>query len=125
MADQESAFVPAKLDVSMYNLGEQETTFFKEQTSITDDATLKDRILAVQAEAYEVSSLLSMRINSSDRYVTYSRRSSPILLGATVSLYSDIFIRRVSHSLSSLMNAEPCNPGYGYHGYRHTMIFCR
>ena len=54
MTDQVPKFIPAKLDASLYNLDEQEISFFKEKIGITDDAALRDHIFAVQAEAYEV-----------------------------------------------------------------------
>lgn len=42
------------LDPSLYKLEEEEATFFKQATGISDDAELKQHILRVQAEAYEV-----------------------------------------------------------------------
>jgi hypothetical protein len=42
------------LDESLYNLTEEERTFFKQQTGISDDDELKAHISRVQAEAYEV-----------------------------------------------------------------------
>ena len=45
-----------KLDPSLYNPQQHELEFFKEQTGIEDDEELKAHILAVQKEAWEVSS---------------------------------------------------------------------
>jgi hypothetical protein len=45
---------PLALDESLYNLPEEERSFFKQQTGIPDDDELKAHILRVQAEAYEV-----------------------------------------------------------------------
>ena len=45
------------LDESLYALSEEERTFFKQQTGISDDDELKAHILRVQAEAYEVCTL--------------------------------------------------------------------
>jgi hypothetical protein len=42
------------LDESLYDLTEEERTFFKQQTGIPDDDELKAHIFRVQAEAYEV-----------------------------------------------------------------------
>ncbi|THH07312.1 hypothetical protein EW146_g9357 [Bondarzewia mesenterica] len=42
------------LDESLYALSEEEAAFFKSQTGIQDDATLKEHICAVQAEAFAV-----------------------------------------------------------------------
>ena len=42
------------LDESLYVLPEEERTFFKQQTGISDDDELKAHILRVQAEAYKV-----------------------------------------------------------------------
>jgi hypothetical protein len=42
------------LDESFYDLTEEERTFFKQQTGISDDDELKAHIFRVQAEAYEV-----------------------------------------------------------------------
>lgn len=42
------------LDASLYALDEQEAAFFKQQTGIADDTALKDHILAVQKQAYDV-----------------------------------------------------------------------
>jgi hypothetical protein len=42
------------LDESLYNLTEEERTFFKQQTGIPDDDELKAHIFRVQAEAYGV-----------------------------------------------------------------------
>ncbi|KAA1474375.1 hypothetical protein DENSPDRAFT_824214 [Dentipellis sp. KUC8613] len=43
-----------ELDESRYKLDEQESTFFKQQTGIQDDAELKKHIVAVQADAYAI-----------------------------------------------------------------------
>ncbi|KAF8485439.1 hypothetical protein F5888DRAFT_1811653 [Russula emetica] len=42
------------LDDSLYDLTEEERTFFKQQTGIPDDEELKAHIFRVQAEAFEV-----------------------------------------------------------------------
>ncbi|KAI0932444.1 hypothetical protein AcW1_000430 [Taiwanofungus camphoratus] len=44
----------APLDESSYGLDEQETAFFKSQTGIRDDGALKQHIVNVQTDAYEV-----------------------------------------------------------------------
>lgn len=48
--------IPAKraLDASYYSLDEQELGFFKSQTGIQDENELKQHIMRVQADAYEV-----------------------------------------------------------------------
>jgi hypothetical protein len=42
------------LDESLYELTEEERTFLKQQTGISDDDELKAHVFRVQAEAYEV-----------------------------------------------------------------------
>ncbi|KAI0320558.1 hypothetical protein OF83DRAFT_567380 [Amylostereum chailletii] len=42
------------LDTSLYNLGEQESIFLKQQTGIQDDEGLKEHILDLQAKAFAV-----------------------------------------------------------------------
>jgi hypothetical protein len=42
------------LDERLYDLTEEERTFFKEQTGIQGDDELKAHLFQVQAEAYEV-----------------------------------------------------------------------
>jgi len=55
MTDQVSTFVRPKLDPDLYScLEDNEIAFFKEQTGIADSIALKDHILAVQAEGFEV-----------------------------------------------------------------------
>ena len=55
MTDQVSTFVRPKLDPDLYScLEDNEIAFFKEQTGIADSIALKDHIIAVQAEGYEV-----------------------------------------------------------------------
>lgn len=43
-----------KLDERLYDLTEDERTFFKQQTGIQSDDELKAHLFRVQAEAYEV-----------------------------------------------------------------------
>jgi hypothetical protein len=50
----ESISTPLALDGSLYNLNEEEHTFFKQKTGIPNDDELKAHIFRVQAEAYEV-----------------------------------------------------------------------
>jgi hypothetical protein len=50
----ENISTPLALDESLYNLTEEEHTFFKQQTGIPNDDELKAHIFRVQAEAYEV-----------------------------------------------------------------------
>jgi hypothetical protein len=50
----ENISTPPALDESLYNFTEEERTFFKQQTGISDDEELKAHICRVQAEAYEV-----------------------------------------------------------------------
>ena len=47
-------FMIMPLDPSLYKLEEDEAAFFKQATGIQDDEELKQHILRVQAEAYEV-----------------------------------------------------------------------
>lgn len=49
-----SDFIVAPLDPSMYKLEKDEAAFFKQVTGIKDDEELKQHILRVQTEAYEV-----------------------------------------------------------------------
>ncbi|KAI0322176.1 hypothetical protein OF83DRAFT_1167836 [Amylostereum chailletii] len=42
------------LDPSLYDLSEEESTFFKQQTGIQDDEELKAHILDIQAKAFAV-----------------------------------------------------------------------
>jgi hypothetical protein len=51
-ADTQLAKVP--LDESLYSLGEELATFFKQQTGIRDDEELKRHAMEVQKEAYDV-----------------------------------------------------------------------
>lgn len=46
------------LDERLYDLTDEERTFFKQQTGIQDDDELKMHILRVQAEAYKVCRLV-------------------------------------------------------------------
>jgi hypothetical protein len=48
--------IPA-LDERLYDLTDEERSFFKHQTGIQDDDELKAHILQVQAEAYKVCDL--------------------------------------------------------------------
>jgi hypothetical protein len=45
---------PPRLDPSLYELNEEQSKFYKQLTKIEDDEELKQHILAVQREAYEV-----------------------------------------------------------------------
>ncbi|TFY62957.1 hypothetical protein EVG20_g6512 [Dentipellis fragilis] len=58
MANVNPAPVPERyivpIDVDKYDLNEEETAFFKEQTGILDDDKLKQHIIAAQAEAFAV-----------------------------------------------------------------------
>lgn len=47
-------FVAYPLDKTLYTLGEEEIAFFKSQTGIDDEEELKQHILRLQKEAYEV-----------------------------------------------------------------------
>ncbi len=49
---------PRPLDPTLYALDEDEAAFFKSQTGIEDDASLKSHIFAVQEEAYKVERLI-------------------------------------------------------------------
>jgi hypothetical protein len=42
------------LDERLYDLSDEESSFFKQQTGIQDDDELKAHIIQVQAEAYKV-----------------------------------------------------------------------
>ena len=44
------------LDERLYDLSDEESSFFKQQTGIQDDDELKEHIIQVQAEAYKVCS---------------------------------------------------------------------
>jgi hypothetical protein len=46
------------LDERLYDLTEEEHTFFKQQTGIQSDDELKAHLFQVQAEAYEVCCIL-------------------------------------------------------------------
>ena len=48
------------LDPSLYKLEEDEATFFKQATGIPDDEELKQHILRVQADAYEVHFFITL-----------------------------------------------------------------
>lgn len=60
MADAKSSSSSAprlsylRLDPTLYNPSPVEVEFFKQQTGIKDDEKLKEHILAVQKEAWEV-----------------------------------------------------------------------
>lgn len=43
-----------RLDPSLYKLGDEEASFFKQYTGINDDEELRQHILQVQKEAYKV-----------------------------------------------------------------------
>ena len=45
-----------KLDPNLYELNEEQSKFYKQLTGIDDDEEMKQHILAVQREAYEVLS---------------------------------------------------------------------
>lgn len=49
-----SDFIVMPLDPSLYKLEEDEAAFFKQVTGIHDDEDLKQHILRVQTEAYNV-----------------------------------------------------------------------
>ena len=53
------------LDEQFYNLTDEETNFFKQQTGIQDGGELKAHILQVQAEAYKVC-----RLGMAAKYLT-------------------------------------------------------
>ncbi|KAI0322177.1 hypothetical protein OF83DRAFT_1167837 [Amylostereum chailletii] len=42
------------LDIALYNLGDAESAFFKQQTGIQDDAELKAHIVNIQAKAFAI-----------------------------------------------------------------------
>lgn len=46
--------LPDKLDPSLYKLRDDEKAFYQAATGINDDEELKEHIIAVQTEAYEV-----------------------------------------------------------------------
>ena len=50
-----------KLDPSLYNPQPHEVEFFKAQTGIQDDEELKAHVIAVQKEAWDVSSSVRAR----------------------------------------------------------------
>jgi hypothetical protein len=53
--DNEAKLLSApKLDPSLYDLNEDQSKFYKQLTKIEDDEELKQHILAVQREAFEV-----------------------------------------------------------------------
>jgi len=54
MSENTSTPFRLALDESLYDFTEEERTFFKQQTGISDDDELKAHIFRVQAEAYEV-----------------------------------------------------------------------
>jgi hypothetical protein len=45
---------PKALDERLYDLNDEERSFFKDQSGIQDDEELKAHIFQVQAEAYKV-----------------------------------------------------------------------
>lgn len=53
-------FLVMPLDPSLYKLEEDEATFFKQATGIPDDEELKQHILRVQADAYEVHFFITL-----------------------------------------------------------------
>ncbi|KZV97531.1 hypothetical protein EXIGLDRAFT_607962 [Exidia glandulosa HHB12029] len=53
-ATERPAHYNLPIDPSVYSLQPDEAAFFKEQTGLHDDEVLKEHILAVQAEAYQV-----------------------------------------------------------------------
>lgn len=77
--------IPAKraLDASYYNLDEQELGFFKSQTGIQDENELKQHIIKVQADAYEVRSLSYLGL----RLPTVIRPGPPVPLHSQVCLH--------------------------------------
>ena len=50
-----------KLDPNLYNPQPHEVEFFKAQTGIEGDEGLKEHVIAVQKEAWEVSSLVQVQ----------------------------------------------------------------
>ena len=50
------------LDERLYDLTDEERSFFKQQTGIQDDDELKAHILQVQAEAYKVCDLMDIHV---------------------------------------------------------------
>ena len=54
MSENTSTPLRLTLDESLYDFTEEERTFFRQQTGISDDDELKAHIFRVQAEAYEV-----------------------------------------------------------------------
>ena len=50
--------VVAPLDESLYKLEGEELEFYRRETGIQDEEQLKQHILAVQKEAYEVSRMI-------------------------------------------------------------------
>lgn len=61
-------FLVMPLDPSFYKLEKDEATFFKQATGILDDEELKQHILRVQAEAYEVGLFARLRMGLESRY---------------------------------------------------------
>lgn len=77
--------IPAKraLDASYYSLDEQELGFFKSQTGIQDENELKQHIMRVQADAYEVRPLSHLGL----RLPTMIRAGPPVPLHSQVRLH--------------------------------------
>ena len=66
MSESETISVPQEstelisykaLDERLYDLSDEERSFFKEQSGIQDDNELKEHIIQVQTEAYKVGNL--------------------------------------------------------------------
>ena len=60
------------LDERLYNLNDEERSFYKEQSGIQDDEELKAHILQVQAEAYKVCSQKADHGNSCNIHLSGS-----------------------------------------------------
>jgi len=84
------------LDERFYNLTDEETNFFKQQTGIQDDGELKAHILQVQAEAYKVCGL-----GIAAKHLTMAEMND-LKTGSSLSLHSPLQFHKVSTGTQTL-----------------------
>lgn len=78
---------PLPLDSTLYNLDEGQQRFFKQITGITDSEDLKQHVIRVQAQAYDVGKLTA---RTSPR-----RAERSLLIGFPVSLHTSLHLCKV------------------------------
>ena len=91
------------VDESLYSLTSEEAVFFKSQTGIDDDETLKQHILAIQKKAYE-----ACKHHWQGRSSTHNIPS----IGLPLSLYLVLWLYQVRRPVTHRLHRHAHDPGF-------------